>query len=58
VSISSVIASSNPIVAAVAAWIILGQSLGAVQVAGGAVGVAAIAIVAARGGQPVASPVE
>jgi drug/metabolite transporter (DMT)-like permease len=58
VSVSSVVASSNPIVAAVAAWIILGQGLGGLQVAGGAVGVAAIGIVAARGGHPPESPVE
>ena len=47
-SISSVIGLSNPIVAAVAALVILGQPLTAVQVAGGLVGLVAIAVVATR----------
>jgi drug/metabolite transporter (DMT)-like permease len=57
-SVSSVIGSSNPIVAAVAAMVILGQSLTAVQVGGGLVGIAAIAVVATRHRQPVESQLE
>ena len=57
-SVSSVIGSSNPVVAAVAAAAILGQPLTAIQVAGGLVGLAAIAIVATRHRQPVESPLE
>jgi drug/metabolite transporter (DMT)-like permease len=49
-SVSSVIVSGNPIVAAIAAWIILGQGLSALQMLGGLVGIAAIAFVAAWGG--------
>jgi drug/metabolite transporter (DMT)-like permease len=56
-SVSSVIGSSNPIVSAVAAVVILGQPLTAVQVCGGLVGVAAIAVVATRHRQPAESPV-
>jgi drug/metabolite transporter (DMT)-like permease len=58
VSISSVVGSANPIVAAVAAWIILGQRLDALQIAGGVVGVAAISVVASRRGHAPAGPVE
>jgi len=57
-SVSSVIGSSNPIVAAVAAMVILGQSLTVVQVVGGLVGIAAIVVVATRHRQAVESPVE
>jgi drug/metabolite transporter (DMT)-like permease len=57
-SVSSVIGSSNPIVAAVAAMVILGQPLTAVQVGGGLVGIAAIAVVATRHRQPVESQLE
>jgi drug/metabolite transporter (DMT)-like permease len=57
-SVSSVIGSSNPIVAAVAAMAILGQPLTAVQVGAGLVGIGAIAVVAARHRQPVESPLE
>jgi drug/metabolite transporter (DMT)-like permease len=56
-SVSSVIGSSNPIFAAVAALVILGQPLTAVQVCGGLVGITAIAAVAMRHRQPVESPV-
>jgi drug/metabolite transporter (DMT)-like permease len=56
-SVSSVIGSSNPIVAAVAAVVILGQPLTAVQVFGGLAGIAAIAVVATRHRQPAESPV-
>jgi drug/metabolite transporter (DMT)-like permease len=55
-SISSVIGSSNPIVAAVAALVILGQPLTAVQVSGGLVGLVAIAVVATRHRQPAETP--
>jgi drug/metabolite transporter (DMT)-like permease len=55
-SISSVIGSSNPIVAAVAALVILGQPLTAVQVSGGLVGLVAIAVVASRHRQPAETP--
>jgi drug/metabolite transporter (DMT)-like permease len=58
VSVSSLIASANPIVAAVGAYLFLSQSLSWVQVAGGVVGLAAISVVAVRRGQPVAAPVE
>jgi drug/metabolite transporter (DMT)-like permease len=57
-SISSVIGSSNPIFAAAGAVVILGQPLTAVQVAGGLVGITAIAIVATRHRQPAESPLE
>ncbi|MGH9304659.1 MAG: DMT family transporter [Acidimicrobiales bacterium] len=48
VSVSSLIGSANPVVAATAGFVILGQALSPVQVAGGLLGVAAIAIVASR----------
>jgi drug/metabolite transporter (DMT)-like permease len=48
VSTASVIGSANPIVAAVASYVILGQRLDALQIAGGIVGVAAITVVARR----------
>ncbi len=57
-SISSVIGSSNPVVAAIAALVILGQPLTMLQICGGLVGIVAIAAVAARHRQPVESPVE
>ncbi len=57
-SVSSVIGSSNPIVAAVAAMAILGQPLTAVQVVGGLVAIGAIAVVATRHRQPTESPLE
>lgn len=57
-SVSSVIGSSNPIVAAAAAVVILGQPLTVLQICGGLVGVVAIAAVAARHRQSVESPVE
>ena len=46
-SVSSVIGSSNPIIAAVAAMIVLGQPLTSIQVGCGLVGIAAVTIVAA-----------
>jgi drug/metabolite transporter (DMT)-like permease len=51
VAVQSVIGSANTIVAALAAWVILGQRLNALQILGGAVGVGAIMVVAARSGQ-------
>jgi drug/metabolite transporter (DMT)-like permease len=48
VAVQSVIASANPIVAGLAAWVILGQRLNALQIAGGIVGVGAISVVAVR----------
>jgi drug/metabolite transporter (DMT)-like permease len=57
-TISSVVGSATPIVAAVGAWIILGERLDALQIAGGIVGVAAISVVAARHGLLPAGPVE
>ena len=57
-SVSSVIGSSNPVVAAVAAVVILGQPLTAVQVGCGLAGIVAIAIVAARHRQPLESALE
>lgn len=51
VSVSSVIGSSNPIVAAIGAWIVLGQRLDGLQIAGGIVGLAAIGVVARAGGR-------
>jgi drug/metabolite transporter (DMT)-like permease len=47
-SVSSVIGASSPIFAAVAAMLILGQPLTPLQICGGLVGIAAIAVVAAR----------
>lgn len=62
VSVSSVIGSSNPVVAAVGAWIVLGQALDGFQIAGGLVGLVAIGVVARAGGRgggaPVASPAQ
>jgi drug/metabolite transporter (DMT)-like permease len=58
VSISSVVGSASPIVAAVGAWIILGQRLDALQIAGGAVGVAAIGVVGSRRGFASSGPLE
>jgi drug/metabolite transporter (DMT)-like permease len=57
-SVSSVIGSSNPIVAAVAAMVILAQPLTWVQVCCGLAGIVAIAIVAARHRQPLESALE
>ena len=57
-SVSSVIGSSNPIVAAAAAVVILRQPLTVVQVCCGLTGLSAIAIVAARHRQPVESVLE
>lgn len=54
-SISSAISCLNPLVAAIAAMIILGQTLTVVQVGGILVGLAAIAIIAARHREPVES---
>jgi drug/metabolite transporter (DMT)-like permease len=58
VSVTSVIGSANPIVAAIGAWIVLGQSLDAVQIGGGVLGMLAITVVARLRGQPAESPVE
>ena len=57
-SVSSAISCLSPLVAAAAAWIILGQPLNAVQVGGVLVGLLAIAVIAARHRHPVQSPVE
>ncbi|MGD0874103.1 MAG: DMT family transporter [Acidimicrobiales bacterium] len=57
-SVSSVIGSSNPVVAAVAAVVILGQPLTVVQVVCGLAGIAAIAIVAGRHREPLESALE
>jgi drug/metabolite transporter (DMT)-like permease len=57
-SISSILGCLSPLVAAVAAIPILGQSLTASQVVGVIVGLGAIAAVAARHRQPTPSPLE
>jgi drug/metabolite transporter (DMT)-like permease len=57
-SISSVIGSSNPIVAAAAAVVILGQPLTGLQVACGLVALGAITVVATRHRQPAESLLE
>lgn len=57
-SVSSVIGSANPIVAAGAGYVVLGQPLTALQIAGGLVGIGAVAVVAARRRQPLESPIE
>lgn len=57
-SISSVIGCLSPLIAAVAAMVILGQPLSAVQVGGVLVGLTAIAVVAVRHRHGVESPVE
>jgi drug/metabolite transporter, DME family len=51
VSVSSVVSAGNPAVASLLALVVLGERLGAVQVAGGIVAVAAIAAVARQPGQ-------
>jgi threonine/homoserine efflux transporter RhtA len=56
--VSSVIGSSNPVVAAVAALVILGQPLTVVQIFCGLAGIAAITIVAARHREPLESALE
>jgi drug/metabolite transporter (DMT)-like permease len=58
VTISSVIVSANPVVAAVGAYFILNQTLDALQIVGGAVGVAAIAVVAGRRREPTGPLIE
>ena len=57
-SVSSVIGASNPIVAAVAAWIILSQPLTSEQVACGLAAIVAIAVVVLRHRQSVESLLE
>jgi drug/metabolite transporter (DMT)-like permease len=57
-SVSSAISCLSPLVAAVAARVILGQPLTAVQVGGVLVGLAAIAAVAARHHEPVESQLQ
>jgi drug/metabolite transporter (DMT)-like permease len=57
-SVSSVVGCLSPLVAAVAAIPILGQSLSVLQVGGVLVGLGAIAVVAARHRQPAESPLE
>ena len=57
-SVSSVISCLSPLVAAVAAMVILGQPLTGVQVGGVLVGLAAIAAVAARHREPVESQLQ
>jgi len=57
-SVSSAISCLSPLVAAVAAMIILGQPLTVVQVSGVLVGLAAIAVVAARHIEPVESQLQ
>ena len=52
VSVSSVVSAGNPIVASVLALLVLGESLDAIQVAGGIVAVLAIAAVAHQGADP------
>jgi inner membrane transporter RhtA len=54
-SVSSAINCLNPLVAAVAAWIILGQPLTLVQGGGILVGLAAISVVAAQHREPMES---
>jgi drug/metabolite transporter (DMT)-like permease len=58
VTISSVIVSANPVVAAVGAYFILNQTLDPLQIVGGAVGVAAIAVVAGRRREPTGPLIE
>jgi len=57
-SISSAISCLNPLVAAVAALVILDQPLTPVQVGGALAGLVAVAVIAVRHRQPVASPLE
>lgn len=57
-SVSSAISCLSPLVAAVAAMVILGQPLTVVQVCGVLVGLAAIAVVAARHIEPVGSQLQ
>lgn len=57
-SVSSVIGSANPVVAVVAARIVLHQQLNAVQIAGGAVALGAVAVIARRHRFGPQSPVE
>lgn len=57
-SVSSVIGSSNPIVAVAAAFVILGQRVSILQAACGLVALGAIAVVAVRHRQPAQSLLE
>jgi drug/metabolite transporter (DMT)-like permease len=58
VSVSSLIGASNPVFAVAAAWAVLGQSLTALQVAGGVCGMLAISAVAGRRRLPATSALE
>lgn len=48
VSVSSVVGASNPLFAAAAAWLVLGQRLVAFQIAGGVIAIVGIGFVAGR----------
>jgi drug/metabolite transporter (DMT)-like permease len=52
VSVSSVVSAGNPIIASLLAFLVLGEPLDAVQIAGGIVAVLAIAAVAHRAADP------
>jgi drug/metabolite transporter (DMT)-like permease len=58
VSVSSLIGATNPLFAAAAAWLVLGQSLNALQIAGGLVGVGAVSLVAGRRQSTASTPIE
>jgi drug/metabolite transporter (DMT)-like permease len=57
-SISSVIGNLSSLVAAVAAVVILGQVMTALQIVGVAIGLTAIAVVAYRQREPASTPLE
>jgi drug/metabolite transporter (DMT)-like permease len=57
-SVSSAISCLTPLVAAIVAIPILGQSLSALQIIGELIGLAAISVVAARNRQPAESPAD
>jgi drug/metabolite transporter (DMT)-like permease len=57
-SISSVISCLSPLVAAIAAKIILSQPLTLVQLGGVLLGLAAIAVISVQHSEPVAPPLE
>ena len=57
VSVSSLMMLGVPVVGAVAAWIVLDESLNIVQIAGGLVTLAAlVAVIRGRGGEEVLEP--
>jgi drug/metabolite transporter (DMT)-like permease len=58
VTVSSLLMLGVPIVAAISAWVLLDEPLGALQIAGGALTIAALAMIAMRPPSSKIDPVE